>query len=316
MTDSTHILHDCSTGNITNTNLREKLGALIARYSGKILQQISYVGFSKIAKLIGIFLSSKKSVRTALYEDSLFDYPYADQYWSMLVASNGIYSREEQDFLKSCRSIEYAFIDCGANYGFMSILVSSSAYGKKPSFAIEADPNTFKHLQHNASLNNNRFDIHHRAVFSKSGELVNLHGHKHEARSILNDDGISTSGNVETMALNDVMPWLKKQQTEKVILKLDVEGVEIEALKGASKLLEEDIAILFEDHGSDKSNETSQYFMEEMGMRVFYSDHDGCRELASLADVQRLKRNPRVGYDLIATKSEFWLDHIQSVNYG
>jgi len=315
MTNATHILHDCRTGKISNTLFHEKLGTLIARLSGNILKHISYVGFSKIAKLISIFLPSKKPIRTVLNANSMFEYPYGDQYWGMLIASNGEYSREEQDFLKSCHDIDYAFIDCGANYGFMSVLVTSDEYGNKPSFAIEADPNTFKHLKHNAQLNDDRFKINHRAVFSKSGELVNIHGNKHEARSILNDEGKSTSGNVETLALNDVKPWIKKQKAQKVILKLDVEGVEIDALKGADKLLEEDILIMFEDHGNDTSNETSRYFMEVLGMQVYYSDTHGCRQLTSLDDVMKLKRNPRVGYDLIATKSDFWLKHIHSVKY-
>jgi len=315
MAEAMHILHDCRTGEITNTALHEKIGTVLARLTAGILSPVSYVGFSKIAKLIKIFLPSSKNIRTTLEQDSLFEYPYADRYWGILLYSNGDYSREETDFLKSCRDINYAYIDCGANFGFMSILVTSDAYGNKPSYAIEADPDTFKHLEHNASLNDNRFEIHHKAVFSKSGELVNIHGDKHEARSILNDEGQSTSGNVETLALNDVKPWIKKQAAEKIILKLDVEGVEIDAMKGADELLKEDIVILFEDHGGDKTNETSQYFMEELGMKVFYSEKDGCREITSIKEIAKLKRNPRIGYDFIATKSEFWLEHINSAKY-
>jgi len=314
--ETSYILHDCRTGKISATEFKEKIGTLLARVSAGMLSPISYVGSSKIAKLISIFLPSDKNIRSVLAADSIFEYPYLDRYWVTLLHSNGEYSPEEINFLKSCRDIDYAYIDCGANYGFMSVLVTSDAYGNKPSFAIEADPSTFQQLKHNASLNENRFEIHNRAVFSKSGELVNMHGEKHEAKSILNDDGTSTYGNIETLALDDIQPWLKKQKRDKVILKLDIEGVEIDAMKGATKLLSEDIVILFEDHGSDKSNETSKYFIEELGMRVFYSEKDACREIHTLDEVARLKRNPRIGYDLIATKSEFWLNHIQFVKYS
>lgn len=310
------INHNFQSGNIENAELMEKLGMLALRYAGWMTRPIEYVGFSKVAGLVRVFVPSKRKVRTQLFEDTLFEYAYADGYWSRLAYNGDVYARNEEDFLMAMRDVNFAYIDCGANFGYMSSIVSSKAYGKKPAIAIEADPNTFQILENNTKLNQNRFEIRHNAIFSKSGEMVNIHGDKHEARSILNDEGERVSGNVETLALDDLKNWYSKQKAEALILKLDVEGVEIDALKGSTKLLKENTLVMFEDHASDKTHEVSNYLMNTLSMRIYYSEETGCRELKTIEDVAKLKTNPRVGYDFIATKSDFWIKQIEACKYS
>lgn len=309
------IAHNFQSGSINNAGLMEKLGMLALRTAGWMTRPVEYVGFSKAAGLVRAFVPSKRKVRTQLFEDTNFEYPYADSYWSRLVYSGDVYSRAEENFLKAIRHIDYAYIDCGANFGYMSAVVTSKAYGQKPAIAIEADPMTFKALEINADLNNNRFEIRHNAVFSASGEMVNIHGEKHEARSMLNDHGDREKGNVETLALDDLTNWYTAQSAEALILKLDVEGVEIDALKGSTELLKLNTLIMFEDHASDKTHEVSEYLMKTLGMRIYYSEKNGCRELKTIEDVAKLKTNPRVGYDFIATKSDFWIKEIEACKY-
>jgi len=309
------IAHNFQSGVIKNAGLMEKLGMFALRSAGWMTRPIEYVGYSKAAGLVRAFVPSKRKVRTMLFEDTNFEYTYADSYWSRLVYSGDVYSRAEENFLNAMRHVDYAYIDCGANFGYMSAIVTSKAYGNKPSIAIEADPATFKALEINAELNDNRFEIRHNAIYSKSGEMVNIHGDKHEARSILNDDGDREDGNVETVTLDDLSNWYKKQKSEALILKLDVEGVEIDALKGATKLLGKNTLVMFEDHAADKTHEVSKYLMNDLGMRIYYSEKHGCRELKTIEDVAKLKTNPRVGYDFIATKSDFWIKEIEACKY-
>ena len=311
----TPIAHNFQSGSIENARIMEKLGMFALRTAGWMTRPVEYVGFSKAAGLVRAFVPSKRKVRTRLFDDTEFEYTYADSYWSRLVYSGDVYSRAEEHFLRAIGNIDYAYIDCGANFGYMSAIVTSKAYGNKPAIAIEADPTTFKALEVNAALNDNRFEIHHHAVFSKSGEMVNIHGDKHEARSILNDDGNRETGNVETLALDDLVNWYKKQNTEALILKLDVEGVEIDALKGATSLLKQNTLIMFEDHASDHNHDVSKYLMNTLGMRLYYSEKNRCRELKNIEEVAKLKTNPRVGYDFIATKSDFWIETIEACNY-
>lgn len=310
------INHDFQSGNIENAGMMEKLGMFALRSAGWMTRPIEYVGYSKAAGLVRTFVPSKRKVRTRLFDDTNFEYTYADSYWSRLVYSGDVYSRAEENFLNAMRDVNYAYIDCGANFGYMSAIVTSKAYGNKPAIAIEADPITFKELEINAQLNDNRFEIRHNAVFSKSGEMVNIHGDKHEARSILNDDGNRETGNVETLALDDLEDWYKKLKSKALILKLDVEGVEIDALKGSTRLLKQKTLVMFEDHASDKTHEVSDYLLNTLGMRIFYSEKNGCRELKTIEDVAKVKTNPRVGYDFIATKSDFWIKEIEACQYS
>lgn len=309
------IVHDFKSGSLNNASLLEKLGMFGLSMAARMTRPIEYVGYSKAAMLVKTFLPSSRTVRTILFEDTAFEYPYGDGYWSRLAYKGDVYAQAEESFLMAMGNVDYAYIDCGANFGYMSSIVTSKAYGEKPAIAIEADPNTFKTLKHNAELNQNRFEIRHNAIYSKSGEMVNIHGDKHEARSILDEEGNRGDGNVETLALDDLSGWLNNQKTEALILKLDVEGVEIDALKGASALLNQNILIMFEDHASDKSHEVSEYLINELGMRIFYSEKHGCRELKTLKEIAKVKINPRVGYDFVATKSDFWIERVENCKY-
>lgn len=315
------ILHNFESSTLSNASALEKLGMFGLRTAARLTKPIEYVGYSKAAGLVKTLLPSKRMVRTQLFEDTLFEYPYADGYWSRLVYNGDLYAKSEEDFLRAIQNVDYAYIDCGANFGYMSAIVTSKAYGGKPSIAIEADPETFKLLKNNASLNHDRFEIRHNAIFSKSGDKVNIYGDKHEARSILdengnrNNDNDSSSSNVETLALNDLQPWLDRQNTKATLLKLDVEGVEIDAMKGASQLLKRELLVSYEDHGNDKTNEISKYFMEDLNMKVFLSEARGCREMHTLADITAAKRFSRVGYDFLATNSDLWIDAITNCKY-
>lgn len=313
MHTNSNISHDFNSGAVSQANVIERFGMFALNTAAWMTKPIRYVGFSKAAGLVRTFLPSKRSVQTRLFDDMVFEYPYADSYWSRLV--HDVYDQCEENFLMAIRDVDYAYIDCGANYGYMSALVSSKSYGSKPAIAIEADPNTFAMLKQNAELNQNRFEIRHNAIFSKSGELVNIHGDKHEARSILDEDGNRGDGNVETLAVDDLKDWLEAQNKKAVLLKLDVEGVEIDAMKGAKSLTKGNLLVSYEDHGNDKSNEISDYFMNELAMRIFISEKQGCRELKTMQEVAAVKTNSRVGYDFIATKSDFWLGHVQNCKY-
>ena len=309
------IAFDFNEDRVSNASAAESLGMALMRLAAKAARPIDYTGLSHANKLISTVLPSDRFVRARMLDDTYFEFPYGDGYWGVLLDTKIPYSAPEEYFLMAVRDVNYAFVDCGANYGFMSALVTSDAYGKKPCIAIEADPDTFKMLERNWHLNGQRFELKHNAVFHKSGEWVSFGGGKHEARSIQDNASDEKCNDVETIALDTLEPWIKNQGREQLILKLDVEGVEISALKGASKLLKKDPCILFEDHASDKKHEVSKFMMEELNMTVFTSEKNGCRRLTSLEEIEALKRNPRVGYDFIAARGDFWPDLIQELKY-
>lgn len=310
------ILFDFNSDTISNTTATESLGLALMRLAAKSTRSMDYTGLSHINRLVRNLLPSRRFVRTRIFDDTEFEFPYGDGYWGCLLDNAITYSPSEELFLNAIADVDYAFIDCGANFGYMSSIVSSNACGKKSAIAIEADPDTFKMLERNWILNNQRFDLMHNAVFSKSGEWVDFGGGKHEARSIQEGKAVSDTSKVETIKLDDLAPWIDEQNCEHLVMKLDVEGVEIEALKGAGSLMKSDPCIMFEDHGADTTHEVSRFIKHELGMGIYFSDEEGCREIKSLDELADIKHNPRVGYDFLAARGDFWPELISNLKYG
>ena len=310
------VTYNFRSGSIQDAGTCERIGLELMRIAARILRSVSFVGFSWASRLFRVLFPGHQPIKTVLQDDAIFEFPYGDAYWGRLLCNRELYTQEIDNFLRAIKHVDYDFIDCGANYGYMSVIASSKAYGSKRAIAIEADPHTFELLQTNADHNAKRFDILNKAVFSKGGDIAEIYGTKHEARSIL-PDGSSGSGNkVETLALDQLLTsWLGKSADKAVIIKLDVEGVEIDAMKGAVKLLERDCLMIFEDHGSDKTHAVTRYFMDELGMQVFASTQSGCEEITDMEYLDHYKTNSRLGYDFIATRSDFWLKAIAKVRY-
>lgn len=302
---SSAIQFDFEKDTLSDTGVVDGLGMTLMRLAAKATRP-DYTGLSIANRLIRTVLPSQRFVRANLFPDSSFEFPYGDGYWGCLLDNSKVYSPDVEDILLKLVEVDYAFIDCGANYGYMSVIISGEAYGSKPCIAIEADPDTYRFLERNHALNGNRFEIMNRAVFSKSGEMVNIHGEKHEARSILDESGTRQSGNVETLAIDDLTDWLQSHSNLPVVLKLDVEGVEIEAMKGAAGLLEKDLLVVFEDHASDPNHEVTRYFMDDLDMKIFVASEGYLKEVRTSDDLDEVKKNHRVGYDFFATKSSFW----------
>ncbi|MCP4074116.1 MAG: FkbM family methyltransferase [Hyphomicrobiales bacterium] len=311
------IIHDFQTGRISGAGISERIGLELMRLGANILAQFEFVGFSWIARIARSIFRSSRPVRVIFSKDCVFEYPYGDGYWGVLLHNKITYAPEIEPYLKAFSNIPYVFIDCGSNYGYMSVLTSSAEYGSKPTIAVEADRQNFQMTARNAEINGSRYTFRHNAVFSKSGEKVTLGGTKHEARSINQDIQAGHLEEVDTLALDDLSSWLNDQADNlPVILKLDVEGAEIDALKGAGTILERDCLIIYEEHGADKSHEVSRYLKDVLGMRLFASDEKRLQitEISNYDELDVLKTNPRKGYDLFASFNDFWIEHLGQLN--
>ena len=310
------IAHDFTTGSIRGAGLTERIGLELMRSSAYILAPLEFKGFSLVAKFVRSIFKSDRQIQVKFAEDCVFEYPYGDGYWGVLLYNKMTYAPDVEPYLQTFSDIDYAFIDCGSNYGYMSVLVTSAQFGSKPAIAIEADPENFEITKKNAELNDNRYDVCHNAIFDQSGKTVTLFGAKHEACSILQEEGgPNIRAQVKTLALDDLSDWVEDTGCTKTILKLDVEGVEIDALKGAGKLLAGDCLLNYEDHGADKTHEISRYIKDQLGMRLFIGDYSGSqlREVTSWEQLSELKTNPRQGYDLFAASSKFWLERLEGL---
>ena len=209
--------------------------------------------------------------------------------------------------------VDYTLLDCGANYGYWSVLVSSKPFGSHKAIAIEPSGQNFPKLANNARINGNRFEAMKCAIGAARG-TARLSGTKHEAFSIAGDQ--SDGEEVPVIALDNLLDDGKVAPGGKYLIKLDVEGVEIEAMKGGARLLQGDSVILCEEHGNDPQHTVSRYILEQTPLKLIVYDPRSNRleTVTDLSILDRIKVSTHVGYNVFGTASAFWLDRIDALN--
>lgn len=302
---------DHRTGRVSGAGPVERCGVAIMQAAAAGLSRFDDFGFSHVARAVRTVFPSRRSVRIVLTEDAVFEMPYGDGYWGVLLPRAAVYEADTEPLLRAIAGIDYAFVDCGANYGYWSVVLSSSAFGRHPTIAVEAAPDTYAWLARNAEINGGRFAALNRAVAGRSGERLALYGGKHESRSLAGGDGAEVLATVETLALDDLLAREELKGAPAIVLKLDVEGVEVAALEGGQRMLERDVLIAYEDHGSDREHAVSRHLAEALGMRLFAVAGGRVRPLGGFDVLSAIKRNPRFGYNFFATRSSFWIGEME-----
>ena len=126
------------------------------------------------------------------------------------------------------------FIDCGCNYGFYS-LYTASLSEKNEIISIEASKNTLEEFKKNLKLNNlKNVNFFNNAVSNIVGENVLFHESINDWESSQTHKNFKTSSEhiVDSITIDSL---LKDHYLDdyNVIIKLDIEGNEINAIKGA-----------------------------------------------------------------------------------
>ncbi|MHB2264664.1 FkbM family methyltransferase [Aliihoeflea sp. PC F10.4] len=303
-------------GGVDGAALHERAAIGVLRLSTVALRPFHDFGFSYVARFTRKLLPSKKPMVLKLADDSFMRVDYCDAYWSTLLSPSYKYEEWITTLLADSADVDYGFIDGGANHGYWSILASGAKAGSKPVVAIEAASDTFAHLDDNRRLNGERFTALNRAIGAVGGERVLIYGAKHEARTMVATGDAKPILDCVTISLDEVAAMDEFAGTDKFIVKLDVEGVEIAAFSGAERLLAGDSAFVYEEHGSDRAHETTRYVIETLGLRVFWLGEGHASEIVSLDTLDGIKKSRRFGYDMVATKSPFWLSRLERLVAG
>src|SRR5207302_764745 len=183
----------------------------------------------------------ERNIAIKLNSDATFEFPYGDGYWSKLLNRSYHYEDELELLFRHSADVDYTLLDCGANYGYWSVLVSSAPFGSHRAIAIEPSSQNFAKLANNARVNGNRFELLKCAIGAARGS-ARLSGTKHEAFSIAGNP--ADGEEVPVVALDNLIDDGKVRASGKFLIKLDVEGVEIEAIKGGARLLQGDSVVM------------------------------------------------------------------------
>ncbi|MBV9983104.1 FkbM family methyltransferase [Bradyrhizobium sp.] len=307
------IQFDRASGVLEGANLWERTAALALSTGSKISSHFSHMGYNACANLLRKTLP-ERNIAIRLNDDAVFEFPYGDGYWSKLLNRAYTYEDELELLFEDSINVDYVLIDCGANYGYWSVLVSSRPFGAHKVIAIEPSAQNFPKLANNARVNGDRFEIMKCAIGSARG-TARLSGSKHEAFSIA---GATNAGGEEVpvIPLDNLIADGKVNADGKYLIKLDVEGVEIEAIKGGARLLAADSVILCEEHGNDPDHTVSRYILDQTPLKLIVYDPRSKRleTVTELSILDRIKVSTHVGYNVFGTASAFWLERIDALN--
>ena len=307
------IQFDRASGALEGANAWERLAAVALTLGSKISSNFSHRGYNGCANLLRKTLP-ERDIEIKLNSDATFAFPYGDGYWSKLLNRTFSYEDELDLLFLDSADVDYTLLDCGANYGYWSVLVSSKPFGSHKAIAIEPSGQNYPKLANNARINGNRFETMKCAIGAARG-TARLSGTKHEAFSIAGD--ASAGGeDVPVIALDNLIDDGKVAGTGKYLIKLDVEGVEIEAIKGGARLLQADSVVMCEEHGSDRSHAVSRYILEHTPLKLIVFDPRSNRmeTVTELSILDRIKVSTHVGYNVFGTASAFWQDRIDALN--
>ncbi len=238
--------------------------------------------------------------------------PY-DDYWTkrMKEVQAGTNEPEVTYVLHHFADKDTIFLDGGANIGVWSGYASAAIRNPKQVIAVEASPTTLKRLQRNCMLNGEHgdaFTIVAKALWSKAGESITLNeldSHVHNTAILRPGQVARNQVSVETTTIDHLVDeaFRANSNANKVIVKLDIQDAEREALAGGVKTLAtRDVLVIYEDARTSPNSETTASLLQQ-GLNVYHIDKEwkGHR-IRDVADLKPIKLPPRNGYNFLACK--------------
>ena len=167
-------------------------------------------------------------------------------------------------------------VDVGAHIGLYSLIAAKRVGSSGKVIAIEPDPENFKILKKNILLNQlTNVEPLECAVYSAKEKLKLFLPELDQGRTIFNtvmQDRAGMSSNFLEVEANTLDNILSEYSMHRVnYLKIDVEGAELEVLKGAVNTLSsnKDITLIIEIHGTEIYQAIVDY-LEARKLRIIY----------------------------------------------
>ncbi|MBN8531254.1 MAG: FkbM family methyltransferase [Alphaproteobacteria bacterium] len=232
-----------------------------------------------------------------------------DRYWLRYLNQLEEYEPEIRATIDRFVAPGTLFIDAGANIGLWSAYACGLVGEQGRVVAIE--PGAIGEvLIKNQERNGGRFDVLRKAIAEVSGQVLDFYEYANHAGSSLKGNLQSmppvATRQVETVSLDDIVAQAVKENRDitRVVLKLDVEGFEREALAGMRRAMEShDVLIAYEDHGKDKTSETTRHVLEQLGLYVYYpGERGGMRQIEDASELDAIKKRHEKGYNFLACK--------------
>lgn len=232
-----------------------------------------------------------------------------DRYWMRVFFRGDLYEPElYRLFSRIKRLREHHLIDGGANIGFWSAILTSSLFGISRAVAVEASPTTYVELERTAELCGGRFATEHCALTRETGVVQFDQEAPHAGRHIVRDGGARNLVTVPATTIDALVAKYGLEQRD-LIVKLDVEGAELDCIRGGTAAFRAGAIFIYEDHGKDPTSSLTGSLLEADAACWFIEDDGSLRAVHSAADASALKPDPKRGYNFLCTSRTVAAEH-------
>tara|TARA_Y100001970_G_scaffold269246_1_gene361447 strand:+ start:2896 stop:3807 length:912 start_codon:yes stop_codon:yes gene_type:complete len=194
------------------------------------------------------------------------------------------------------------FVDCGCNYGFYSFYTASISRTNKI-ISIEASKNTSNEFIKNLHLNDfNNINFFNNAVSNSNGEDVSFYESINDWESSQTHSNFNFRSELKIKSIKiDTLLKGFNLRDYIVVIKLDIEGNEINALRGASEVIKNsDPLIIIEFSKFIFKNPDNIDYLENFLITYDYSIYDTNYKKKKLKEILNMlrglkKRNKTIG---------------------
>ncbi|WOV93486.1 MAG: FkbM family methyltransferase [Candidatus Nitrosoabyssus spongiisocia] len=245
------------------------------RIYGRIIKKVAHSRIASIEPL--------QNIHKAIVKHSSSDFVmigenkiYLDQNDSLRLSIHGSHEPFETELLsKWIKESDYV-LDLGANIGYFTLIMSKLVGDSGKVFSFEPSMDNFEILKKNIKVNNcNNVIIENMAVGNKNGE-IKLYLSDNQSMHTLYENTISTNRSV-TVPIIKLDDYYNKKSINKInVIKMDVEGAELDTLRGMSNILTENKdVVLFVEFNPESIKKAGMLpkdqlaFIDDLGFKIY-----------------------------------------------